>query len=162
MGTPAPLPLRIRPMEPQDVPPVAEICRLSFPRPWSRENIAVELSRPTTHAWVAEITTPHPRVVGLVFLWAADAPGYIPLIAVHPDFRQRGIGKRLMETVIAAARRLGLHGLTLEVRVSNRAAQALYRALGFEVIAHCPRYYPDNGEDGLRMHLTLRPAGGAP
>ncbi len=150
----------IRSMQAEDLPAVADIVRRSFPSPWSEQALAAELEKPFAHLWVAEKPGAPPQVVGIVILWAIAGTGYIPLIAVHPDHRRHGIGRRLMETAIATARRFYMHQVVLEVRASNHAAQTLYRTLGFQVVDRIPRHYTDTGEDGLRMVLTLRPQGG--
>ncbi len=75
---------------------------------------------------------------------------HIMTIAVHPDYRRRGLGELLLLDVFDEARRHGASRLTLEVRVGNVAAQELYRKYGFTVEGRRLRYYAD-GEDGLIM-----------
>lgn len=73
-------------------------------------------------------------------------------IAVSETFSGRGIGRRLLEELIAGAR--GCVSINLEVRRSNGAALQLYQAHGFTIVGQRPRYYPD-GEDALLMTLEL-------
>jgi ribosomal-protein-alanine N-acetyltransferase len=59
--------------------------------------------------------------------------------------------------ILEQARRAEARVLSLEVRVSNRAAQGLYRSFGFREVGIRPKYYADNGEDALLMDLELPP-----
>ncbi len=84
------------------------------------------------------------KVVGYVIgtlRW--DIVGHIINIAVHPDFRGRGIGKALMIEVMKELRRKGAKIFRLEVRVSNVVAQKLYESLGFRKSYTIPNYYSD-------------------
>jgi ribosomal-protein-alanine N-acetyltransferase len=79
---------------------------------------------------------------------------------VHPEWRRQGIGRRLLLRLLELALELGASRMTLEVRVSNEAAQALYRGFGFSVAGRRPRYYTDDGEDAYVM-TTSRLSGAA-
>ena len=76
--------------------------------------------------------------------------GRLYALAVHPDFRGRGLGARLAQTVLDQLRRRGARALSLEVRDPNPAAQGLYRRLGFKPAGSLPDYYGP-GLHGLRM-----------
>jgi ribosomal-protein-alanine N-acetyltransferase len=76
---------------------------------------------------------------------------HITTIAVDPERQRASIGTRLLLALCEAARRRGATALTLEVRVSNEAAQALYRRFGFVPAGARKGYYPDTGEDALVM-----------
>jgi ribosomal-protein-alanine N-acetyltransferase len=80
--------------------------------------------------------------------------GRIFWLAVRPGYQSRGIGTRLMLEVLKRFRSLGALGATLEVRVSNKKAQALYSSLGFHMIGICPAYYSD-GEAAIIMRRKL-------
>jgi ribosomal-protein-alanine N-acetyltransferase len=80
--------------------------------------------------------------------------GRVFWLAVRPGFQNRGIGTRLMLEVLKRFRRLGALNATLEVRVSNKKAQALYSSMGFHMIGVCPAYYSD-GETALIMRRRL-------
>ena len=71
--------------------------------------------------------------------------------AVKNNYRRAGIGEGLLISVIELARQLDATVVTLEVRVSNETAQALYKKYGFQVVGRRPRYYSDNGEDAVLM-----------
>jgi [ribosomal protein S18]-alanine N-acetyltransferase len=80
---------------------------------------------------------------------------HIATIAVHPDFRQRGIGSALLRASMDAAYAEGARIYHLEVRAGNFAAQKMYADFGYEVVGRRPRYYQDNGEDALLLTLEL-------
>ena len=150
---------RVRPMRPEDVPAVEEIDHLSFRIPWPKGAFAHELGSPQSVLWVAEAhsaATP-PRVVGMLVLWKVLDEAHIATVAVHPYHRGRGVGKRLLAAAVAYARQHDFRTVTLEVRLSNRRAQALYRGFGFQVVGRRYGYYNDNGEDALIMTLELHP-----
>jgi ribosomal-protein-alanine acetyltransferase len=81
--------------------------------------------------------------------------GDIQTIAVSPYARRRGLGRVLMLSLIAEARRRGVREVFLEVRADNPGAQTLYRDLGFEEIGVRPRYYQPDGVDAIVMRLTV-------
>ncbi|MEW5717504.1 MAG: ribosomal protein S18-alanine N-acetyltransferase, partial [Chloroflexota bacterium] len=76
---------------------------------------------------------------------------HISTVATHPQWRRQGIGELLIIAMIERAAEIGARLMTLEVRVSNVDAQALYRKYGFDVVGHRPQYYSDNREDALIM-----------
>ncbi|MGQ0600397.1 MAG: ribosomal protein S18-alanine N-acetyltransferase [Anaerolineales bacterium] len=149
-----------------DIPQVAAIDRISFPQPWSENSYRFEL-RDNEHShfivaldphsifipnWLDRLRrrTPTRRVLGYAGYWLAVDEVHINTIAVHPEWRRRGIGDRLLQTLMADARKAHARSATLEVRVGNEAAQTLYRKYGFEPVGQRPRYYRD-GEDALLM-----------
>lgn len=93
-------------------------------------------------------TTP---VVGYGGLWLMIDEAHISTIASHPDWRGKGIGELLLFAMIENSMEIGAQLVTLEVRVSNTAAQSLYRKYGFLVAGTRRGYYSDNGEDAYIM-----------
>lgn len=98
----------------------------------------------------APVASPYP-VVGYGGVWLTVDEGHITTIASAPEVRRRGVGELVLNGLIDAARDLGANHLTLEVRVSNTPAQALYLKYGFEARGTRRRYYTDNNEDALIM-----------
>ena len=96
-------------------------------------------------------TLERPPVVGYGGLWLMVDEAHISTIATHPDWRRRGVGELLLLAMIDGAAEIGANVVTLEVRVSNVAAQTLYRKYGFEIAGRRKGYYSDNGEDALIM-----------
>ncbi len=143
----------IRPMEDADIPAVQALDRLAFTVPWPPSAYAHELHHsPHSRLWVAEADG---KVAGFAVLWLILDEAHIATLAVHPAFRRRGIGRKLLETMLTAAQANGARLATLEVRAGNFAAQALYRRHGFRVVGRRPKYYTDNGEDALIMTVMF-------
>jgi len=101
---------------------------------------------------------PERPVVGYAGFWYIVDEAHISTIAVHPDWRGHGVGEAMFVHLLETALDLGALTATLEVRVTNDRAQALYRKYAFEVVGRRKRYYRDNGEDALLMTAEL-PAG---
>jgi len=99
-------------------------------------------------------TAPSPdlaSMVGFAGLWLMVDEAHITTIAIHPDYRRRGLGELLLVSLIDIAYDIGARWVTLEVRVSNYTAQNLYRKYGFHESGVRHRYYSDNQEDALIM-----------
>jgi ribosomal-protein-alanine N-acetyltransferase len=142
-----------RAMSSADLDEVMLIERASFPFPWSTRFFLQELQAQYARSIVAEIGD---RIVGYVIFWLLpDDVVDIHNVAVHGNFRRRGIGRCLLEQVIAEARRRKSIRVTLEVRRSNAGAQRLYESAGFIKTGIRQGYYSDDGEDALTMTLDL-------
>ena len=118
-------------------------------RPWSLGLFLGELRMPTSRSY--SVALDGHRVVGFAGLMVTADGGHLTNIAVHPDRRRQGIADRLMLVTMHEARRRRLEAVTLEVRMSNDAAQQLYRRFGFAPGGIRRNYYADVGEDGLIM-----------
>jgi ribosomal-protein-alanine N-acetyltransferase len=138
-----------------DLPVVAELDQISFSQPWPPEAFTLELANRNSRCWVAEVEE---RVVAALVIWRVLDEAHIATIAVHPDFRQRGIGKALLKTGMDAAYAEGARIYHLEVRAGNLAAQKMYTDFGYEIVGRRPKYYQDNGEDALLLTLNLTEA----
>jgi ribosomal-protein-alanine N-acetyltransferase len=90
-------------------------------------------------------------VLGFASLWIMADEAHLTNIAVRPDHRRQGVGDLLMISVVELAQELKADYLTLEVRVSNTAAQLLYQKYGFADVGRRKGYYTDNREDALIM-----------
>ena len=147
------IPIIIAQMTAHDVPQVHAIERRSFSSPWDLESYYGELHNPSALYLVARAGE---RILGFGGMWMVEGEAHIVTLAVHPDYRRRGLGRQLLQALLQKARERNILIITLEVRVSNTPAQNLYTAYGFRIIAHRRRYYPDNGEDAAVMALDLR------
>ncbi len=96
-------------------------------------------------------------IVGMAGLWCMVDSGHIVTIAVRPEGRRQGIGELLLTAILEASLEEGQQGVTLEYRVSNHAARALYEKYGFGQVGVRARYYSDNHEDAVLM--TTPPLG---
>lgn len=142
-------PLVVEAMNLADVPAVLEIERLSFSAPWPAYAFEQELTANRLARYV--VARLDDRVVGFGGIWLMVDEAHITTFGVHPDQRRQGIGRRLLLRLAELAIELGSARMTLEVRVSNRPAQALYRSFGFRVAGRRVAYYSDDGEDAMVM-----------
>lgn len=138
--------LFIRPMARGDLDAVVSIERASFPSPWRRQTYERAILGPSHNFFVAELDG---LTVGYVGFWVEGPQAHIAKIAVHQDYRRRGIGTRLLRDALDRVRRLGLRSAFLEVRRTNTPAQNLYRRFGFRFRSVKPHAYPNDGEDAL-------------
>lgn len=144
--------LIIRLMQESDLPSVVEIERLSFTTPWSERLFFNEIYKQRALAQVAAVGD---RVIGYICSNYVADEGHILNLAVHPDFRGRGIAKRLVKEILAELKENACRFLYLEVRASNNIAREFYEGLGFEVIGRRNGYYTEPNEDAVLMMLRL-------
>jgi [ribosomal protein S18]-alanine N-acetyltransferase len=143
--------LAIRRMTTDDVPAVVELDQKSFSLPWPERSFRFELTdNPASRCWVAELEG---QIVGMIVAWLLVDEAHIATIATHPDFRRKGIGKRLLSHALQHLMDEGARSSFLEVRESNLAAQDMYRKFGYEETGRRRRYYKDNDEDAILMNL---------
>ncbi len=139
-----------------------EIDVLAFTMPWPEKSYHFELiENLTTLALVAEVIDLYgaPLVIGMAVVWIVVDEAHIATIAIHPDFRGRGFGKRLLGETLREAIGRGVRLATLEVREHNLLAQQMYLNFKFKIAGRRWRYYKDNNEDAVIMTLgTLGPA----
>ena len=141
--------VRVEPMGPGDIPAVLEIERASFTTPWPPEAFEQELRHNRLARYA--VARQGSAVVGYAGVWLMVDEAHITTFAVHPDWRRQGIGRRLLLAMLTVAEELKATRMTLEVRVSNLAAQALYGTHGFAIAGRRERYYTDDGEDAFVM-----------
>jgi ribosomal-protein-alanine N-acetyltransferase len=145
--------IRIRPMARRDLDRVCEIEREVFTMPWSREAFESELELGgCVFPWVAESEG---EVIGYLISWLIEDEIHVGNIAVVPRLQGRGVGRRLFSYCLGRAADRGAARATLEVRVGNDRAIALYESSGFIPVALRKSYYSDTGEDAVVMLKTF-------
>ncbi len=156
MSTPAPAPVSLlfREMRRDDLVAVLDIERRSFGQPWSRAFFEKELSTPFARLVVAVEDDPRPRVIGYTCRWRVTDEVHLLNVAVHPDHRGDGIGRRLVTAVVEESLASGARAMFLEVRAGNVVARRLYRQLGFRDLGVRRGYYGP-GQDAIVMELRL-------
>ncbi|MBI3122096.1 MAG: ribosomal protein S18-alanine N-acetyltransferase [candidate division NC10 bacterium] len=144
----------IEPMRREDLSEILAIEVASFAVPWTQEMFESELARGDLSeilvARLADAGTP-PPVGGYICVWVVSDELHINNIAVDPRWRRRGIAGALLEAALDHGRMRGARRAFLEVRVSNLAAQALYRQYGFEAAGVRRGYYDQPTEDAVIM-----------
>lgn len=143
--------ISIVPMTAAHIRVLAEIEQACFSTPWSEAALAEELSNQTAHFFVAEREDGTP--VGYVGLQVVGDEGFFTNVAVHPDARRQGVADALLKTLTAFGAAHKLYRLTLEVRVSNAAAVALYEKHGYVRDGIRPAFYRAPAEDAAVYSL---------
>ncbi len=128
---------------------VLRIEQQVYPRPWSLGLFMSELGYRGSRVYV--VARVGPTVVGYGGLMLVTEDGHITTLAVDPAWQRHQLGTRVLHTLATAAIDRGAKNLTLEVRASNRGAQALYRAFGFAPAGIRKGYYVETNEDAIIM-----------
>jgi ribosomal-protein-alanine N-acetyltransferase len=145
----------IRRMREEDLPQVRTIEIGSFSNPWSENTFRGEIQNTSVSFPLVVVLKPGERVIGYIIFWHIREDVQINNLAVHPEFRGRGIGEALMRHIIDRVKKNGATFITLEVRPSNTAAVTLYQKLGFEILGTRKNYYTNPDEDAYLMGLVL-------
>ena len=145
--------VRIVPMNADHLDEVAELERICFSTPWSRNMLAEELDNMLSAFLVALDDTD--RVVGYAGVQVILDEGYITNIAVRPECRRQGVAAKLLQVFLDFAKANKLSFLTLEVRASNYDAIALYGSRGFRSVGRRKNYYEHPREDAIIMTLEF-------
>jgi ribosomal-protein-alanine N-acetyltransferase len=144
-----PLEVYVGPMRRRHLRSVLRIEAQVYPRPWSHSLFVSELALRATRAYfVARVGR---ETVGYAGVMMSLTDGHVTTIAVDPAWHRAGIGTRLLLALTREGIARGARALTLEVRLSNRGAQELYRRFGFAPVGVRKGYYADTGEDALVM-----------
>jgi ribosomal-protein-alanine N-acetyltransferase len=144
-----PLTVHLVPMRRRHLRSVLRIESQVYPRPWSLSLFMSELALRSSRAYyVARVDG---LVVGYAGLMMSGDDGHVTTIAVDPAWHRHKIATRLLLTLAREAIRRGAVNLTLEVRVTNKGAQELYRRFGFVPAGIRKNYYVETNEDALVM-----------
>ena len=135
-------------MNESHVAAVAELEKICFSDPWSEKSVASELNNKLALWLVAEEEN---RVAGYIGSQTCGDESDVMNVAVHPDFRRRGIAEALVKDLVDQLKAIGSRCLTLEVRASNAPAIALYEKMGFVEVGRRKNYYRNPREDALIM-----------
>jgi [ribosomal protein S18]-alanine N-acetyltransferase len=140
--------IELRRLQLRDLTAIEEIERAAYPTPWSRSMFAGELAKQTSICLGAFAGV---RLVGYLIVSRYVDAWHVMNVAVDPAERRKGIASTLLHDLFELTAEDDRRGYTLEVRVSNTAAIALYERLGFEGRGVRRGYYTDNREDALIM-----------
>jgi ribosomal-protein-alanine N-acetyltransferase len=140
--------LEIRKMQPSDLPRVVEVERACFGERWSQAAFENELANAQSSYFVS---LHGGAIVGYAGYWLILEEAHITTIGTDPAHQGKGFGERMLLHLVDHAARAEARWVTLEVRVSNQAAIALYEKYGFTSLGRRRGYYHDNHEDALVM-----------
>ncbi len=138
----------IVPMKEEHICEIAEIERLCFSLPWSENALKDELENENAH-FLTALT--FGRVSGYIGIIEICGEADITNVAVHPDFRRFGIGRKLLDTAETQAKSRNCESITLEVRESNNAAIRLYSANRYETVGVRKNFYEKPTENAVLM-----------
>ncbi len=144
-----PLRLRIEAMRLTDLPAVYAIELASFTTPWPPHAYRSELE--TNRMATYLVVRAADELVGYAGMWVMVDEAHITTFAVHPAWRRRRVGERLLLALLDLALERRAREATLEVRLSNLPARRLYEKYGFRPVGIRPNYYSDDREDALIM-----------
>ncbi len=116
---------------------------------WSRESFVAEIDNRISSYNCAY--SQNKNLAGYMGLWKIIDEAHITNLAVHPDFRRKGVAKSLLLYALDECYKEKIKYLTLEVRVSNEGAIKLYEVFGFKSLGVRKKYYQNNNEDALIM-----------
>ena len=137
-----------REMTAEDVPFISRLEEETFSMPWSAASFLQMIEKEDARYYVAEEDG---KLLGGCGLLLIAGEGNITNVVVAPEARRRGVATGMLSHLLAAGDREGLTAYTLEVRVSNQAAIALYEKLGFVSEGIRPNFYEKPTEDAMIM-----------
>ncbi|HEY9679269.1 MAG TPA: ribosomal protein S18-alanine N-acetyltransferase [Drouetiella sp.] len=143
--------VEVRHLNLSDLDEVMEIEPVAFgSHHWSHQSFVNELNSSVGH-YFAAYDSETKQLLGYSGFWLVNGEeeAHVTTLAVHPDYRRKYIGERLLINDIVQARKVGARWMTLEVRMSNDSAQKLYYKYGFKSLGVRKNYYQDNDEDAL-------------
>ena len=138
--------IRLEQMTDAHVAQIAQLEKQCFSDPWSENSVASELNN-CLSLWLVALDGA--TVAGYIGSQSVGDEADMMNVAVHPDYRRRGIARELVMGLVAALEEKGVHSLALEVRASNAPAIALYEQLGFIQVGLRPNYYRNPKENAL-------------
>jgi len=154
--------LRLRPLTTDDVPALDVMERALFGAgAWSPASLAEEITGPGR--WYVGAQYGHGPLVGYAGLWFDGYDAQVMTIGTAVEHQGRGVGRVLLDALVARARELGAPAVLLEVRVDNEPALRLYQRAGFERLGLRRGYYQPENKDAwtMRLDLTRAPGGAA-
>jgi len=140
-----------------DIPSVLEIDLLSFPNPWPKNAYVYEINQnPNSRPWIGSIVIgENETICSFAVFWNIVDETHIGTIAVHPNYRNQGLGTVFLRKLLSISKNEGMVRVLLEVRESNLQAIKMYKKFGFKVDGIRKKYYRDNGENALLLSTSL-------
>ena len=143
----------IMPMAVKHIDDIAALEQECFSTPWSKQSLEEELTNEAAHFLTAVFDG---RVIGYLGILEISGESDITNVAVSPAYRRLGVADKLLDTAVTEAKTRGDEWITLEVRESNKAAQALYQKHGFAPIGERISFYTKPVENAVLMRKLLR------
>ena len=135
-------------LRPEYLDSLSDLEKVCFTVPWSKKLFENDISNPMAYYVLAVLNN---KVIGYCGLYKVLDEADITNIAVHPDFRGRGLAQMMLDNIFEHCKQNGILKTTLEVRESNINAIKLYEKKGFMVVGERKNYYSDNHETAILM-----------
>ena len=142
----------IKPMDVSCIPELVGIEKACFSKPWTYDGFLAELKNDTAKFYTAVCED---KTVGYMGIYIVCGEGYVANVAVLPEYRRRGIAGGLIRNAINICKENNADFLSLEVRVSNNAAIALYEKYGFKKAGERKNFYSSPTENAYIMTLDF-------
>jgi ribosomal-protein-alanine N-acetyltransferase len=134
-----------------DLDEIAEMDVTSRPTPWSRQSFLQELQNPFSHCFtIKKEIDSHDQNIGFLCFRIVGQESEILNLVIHPQYRQMGLGRRMMRFYIDFCSQKEIKAFYLETGASNQAAIRLYLSFSYYPIGIRPKYYHGK-EDALLM-----------
>ena len=141
--------IQIVPMTEEHLDDVVVLEEATFSIPWPRSEFEREVKE--NKMAIYYVAVEDGRVIGYAGMWHVVMEGHITNVGVLQEARRKGVGSMLMEKILEVAVEKKMEGITLEVRMGNSPAQALYHKFGFKAEGIRKNYYADTKEDAIIM-----------
>lgn len=140
-------------MKEEHLDQVMEIEKKSFSDPWNKSFFSQDIDNQSALPLVAKADD---KIIGYVCLWKILDEIQISNIAVCPERRRRGIGEEMMQRILKMTKEQDYRRISLDVRISNKAAINLYQKFGFREAGRRKNYYRHPQEDALILEKVLK------
>ena len=145
--------LATQPLEPVQIPEIVALDKTCLGGLWTAEGYQREIDSPNSTLLILNLTDGEAKesaqMIGMACLWSILEEAHITLLAVHPNYRQQGLGTLLLLSLLDDAIARNLAWATLEVNANNKKAINLYKKFGFEAVGKRKGYYQSTGDDAL-------------
>lgn len=138
----------------EDLGPLLRLETLCFPTPWTERQFKLAFEMNLFYVFGLKSQG---RLQGYISFYCTEDHMEILNLAIDPEFRSRGLARRMLGLTLKIVQKLGAGHAVLEVRESNIPARRLYAGFGFMQVGLRKAYYPDNKEDALVLRLDFEP-----
>ena len=146
------LELAFLPLKEEHLDGILEIENQSFPKPWTRGMFEREISLPISNFYAVLFAG---ALIGYGGFWRVEDEAHLINLAVHPKYRSKGCGRKILEFLTRTMAGQGLKRILLEVSKNNAKAIELYKSCGFETVGLREKYY-NNNEDAVLMEKKIK------
>ncbi|ELR96624.1 ribosomal protein S18-alanine N-acetyltransferase [Gloeocapsa sp. PCC 73106] len=140
--------IQLEPLKSEHLEQVVKLDQTCLGGLWTLSGYQREIDSPHSNALVLSLL-PQQQIIGLGCFWSILEEAHITLLAIEPDYQGQGLGKLLLYNLLFQAREQKLERATLEVKISNQIALALYQKFGFKIAGIRKQYYQKTQEDAL-------------